>query len=202
MAASCAPASSRPARLHPRLQFRRLAALCASSSPAAGVVELSLARPGAGNALTRVAFAEIEQAFLGLEADSECLVILLTADGKDFCFGLDLTVHAPLLGGGGSGGSDAARRALALRRCKRGLISRRRGRALRCRPRTLGAGPSRLQNSDPRARRRAIASSAISVPPLPSRRPRPPHHPAQGSARARSRTPDRIRSRRPRSGRP
>jgi len=54
------------------------------------VAEVVLARPQAGNALNAQTFADLEAAFAALDVDPEVRVAILRAEGKAFCYGLDL----------------------------------------------------------------------------------------------------------------
>jgi len=55
-----------------------------------GLGEITLARPEKRNALDPVTIEELEEAFAAAEADDRVRVILLAAEGRDFCAGADL----------------------------------------------------------------------------------------------------------------
>jgi len=87
--------------------------LPASSPSYAHVWEVRLNRASAGNALSSSMFDELHAVFAALGARSHpCRAVLLTAEGKNFCFGLDLVEHAPLLS---LSGADPARAGFAMR---------------------------------------------------------------------------------------
>lgn len=78
------------------------------------VWEVRLSRPKSGNAMTSALFSELHAVFLALGTHSHSSrAILLTGDGANFSFGLDLVEHAPLFSV--RSGGDAARRGLVLR---------------------------------------------------------------------------------------
>jgi len=62
-----------------------------------GVARITLARPAQRNALDRTAAAELLQAFTSCAQHSETRVVLLDADGTDFCAGADLKALAAML---------------------------------------------------------------------------------------------------------
>jgi methylglutaconyl-CoA hydratase len=64
---------------------------------AGGVGRLTLARPEKKNALDRQAAIELVDALMEFEGDDDVRVVLLTADGDDFCAGADLGALAALL---------------------------------------------------------------------------------------------------------
>ncbi len=64
---------------------------------AGGVGRLALARPEKKNALDRQAAIELVDALMEFEGDDDVRVVLLTADGDDFCAGADLGALAALL---------------------------------------------------------------------------------------------------------
>lgn len=55
-----------------------------------GVAVVTLARPEKRNALDPATIDELEEAFAAAEADGRVRVVLLDAEGKDFCAGADL----------------------------------------------------------------------------------------------------------------
>jgi enoyl-CoA hydratase len=59
------------------------------------VAEVVLNRPEVGNSLNAQLFADIHDAFEALDADDQCRAIVLRAEGKAFCYGLDL-MSAPV----------------------------------------------------------------------------------------------------------
>ena len=64
-----------------------------------GVGRLTLARPEKKNALDRQAAVELSNGLKRLDADGSVRVILLDADGDDFCAGADLEALAAMLVG-------------------------------------------------------------------------------------------------------
>lgn len=71
-----------------------------------GVGRITLARPEKKNALDQEAARELHQALEQCEADDRVRVVLLAADGPDFCAGADLAALAEML----DAGSEAHRR--------------------------------------------------------------------------------------------
>jgi enoyl-CoA hydratase/carnithine racemase len=69
----------------------------------AGVVVLTLNRPGGNNAMTDQMFTEIERAALDLNQEDDLRVLILTGAGEAFCAGYDLA-DADRLGGLGAVG--------------------------------------------------------------------------------------------------
>jgi enoyl-CoA hydratase len=71
------------------------------------VAEVVLTRAAAGNALAARTFADLEAAFAALDADPDVRVVILRAEGKAFCYGLDLMAapvdFAPVLAEGLAG---------------------------------------------------------------------------------------------------
>ena len=63
----------------------------ALSAPAEGVVHVSLNRPKKLNAMNRAFWPEVTRCFKMLSADPECRAIVLSANGRIFTAGLDLT---------------------------------------------------------------------------------------------------------------
>ncbi len=63
-----------------------------------GVGRITLARPEKRNALDLAAARELRESLRELAADASVRVVLLTADGDDFCAGADLTALNALLG--------------------------------------------------------------------------------------------------------
>lgn len=63
----------------------------------AGVARVTLARPAKKNALDRDMAAELLQAFTSAAQHTETRVVLLAADGADFCAGADLDALARML---------------------------------------------------------------------------------------------------------
>lgn len=61
------------------------------------IARVTLARPEKKNALNRDMAAELLQAFTSCAQHVDTKVVLLTADGKDFCAGADLSALAELL---------------------------------------------------------------------------------------------------------
>lgn len=62
-----------------------------------GVARVTLARPEKKNALDRAAADELHDAFVALQRDAAVRVVLLDADGDDFCAGADLAALAGML---------------------------------------------------------------------------------------------------------
>jgi len=63
-----------------------------------GVARITLARPEKKNALDLAAARELRESLRELAADASVRVVLLAADGDDFCAGADLTALNALLG--------------------------------------------------------------------------------------------------------
>jgi methylglutaconyl-CoA hydratase len=61
---------------------------------ARGVGRVTLARPEQGNALDRQAVVDVSNALKRLDADGSVRVVLLDAEGRDFCAGADLAALA------------------------------------------------------------------------------------------------------------
>jgi len=74
------------------------------SSGAVG--RITLARPEKRNALDELAAEELARALGQLDADPSVRVVLLDADGEDFCAGADLAALEDML----EAGADAHRR--------------------------------------------------------------------------------------------
>jgi len=72
------------------------------SSPAEHVIEVKLNRPKKLNAMNKVFWREIRQAFEGIGQDTQWRAAILSANGKIFTAGLDLMDHSD----GFFGGSD------------------------------------------------------------------------------------------------
>ena len=60
------------------------------SRPVAGVVQLTLNRPGRLNAMTSQLVADLHASLDDVAADPEARVVILTGAGRGFCAGLDL----------------------------------------------------------------------------------------------------------------
>src|ERR1700749_2824552 len=60
------------------------------STPAAGVMLITLNRPGRLNALTAPVVAEFSAALDSVAADDRCRIVVLTGAGRAFSAGLDL----------------------------------------------------------------------------------------------------------------
>jgi methylglutaconyl-CoA hydratase len=78
-------------------------------SRAGGVGRITLARPEKKNALDRQMADEIVQALETLAADAETRVVLIDAEGEDFCAGADLDALEALLDAGREAQLDDAR---------------------------------------------------------------------------------------------
>ena len=99
-----------------------------------GIGRITLARPEKKNALDQLAAEELTQALEQHEADPSVRVVLLDADGEDFCAGADLAALEDML----AAGADAHRRdadALGrvfttMREMSRPVVGAVRGRAL------------------------------------------------------------------------
>jgi methylglutaconyl-CoA hydratase len=65
-----------------------------------GVGRITLARPEKKNALDLAAARELRESLRELAADASVRVVLLAADGDDFCAGADLTALGALVGAG------------------------------------------------------------------------------------------------------
>ena len=63
-----------------------------------GIGRITLARPEKKNALDLAAARELRESLREFAADSSVLVVLLSADGEDFCAGADLSALNALLG--------------------------------------------------------------------------------------------------------
>ncbi len=64
---------------------------------AGAIARITLARPEKKNALDYAAARELGEALHEIESDAECRVVVLAADGDDFCAGADLTALHSLL---------------------------------------------------------------------------------------------------------
>ena len=62
-----------------------------------GIGRITLARPEKKNALDRATAIELHAALLALDNDPDVLVVLLSADGDDFCAGADLEALESLI---------------------------------------------------------------------------------------------------------
>ncbi|WP_338597047.1 enoyl-CoA hydratase-related protein [Saccharopolyspora sp. SCSIO 74807] len=89
------------------------------TEPSPGVVVVALNRPDRSNAMTDTMFAELEHAALGLDAEDDCRVVIVTGTGANFCVGYDLADADELPGLGAMEMLDqqerAARALLAIR---------------------------------------------------------------------------------------
>lgn len=72
------------------------------SRPAAGVVQLTLHRPGQLNALNRELFGALHAALDAVAVDSECRCVVLTGSGRAFCAGGDMDEFSRFLDATGS----------------------------------------------------------------------------------------------------
>lgn len=99
-----------------------------------GIGRITLARPEKKNALDELAATELSEALHRLAADAEVRVVLLAAEGKDFCAGADLEALERALGADTTAQLRDAR-ALgnvfeAIRRLPQPVVAAVRGRAL------------------------------------------------------------------------
>ena len=100
----------------------------------AGIGRITLARPEKKNALDQTMATELHTALLSLDADSEVHVVLLAADGDDFCAGADLEALESLIEASRdeltSDAKALGRVFLAMRAMTKPVVAAVRGRAL------------------------------------------------------------------------
>ncbi len=103
---------------------------------AGAIGRLTLARPEEGNALDAASAHAIVDALMDFEADDEVRVVLINADGPDFCTGVDLEAVATSHGAGGSANdherdaTDIGRIFLTIRGMRKPVVAAVQGRAL------------------------------------------------------------------------
>lgn len=81
------------------------------AGPSPGVVVVALNRPDRSNAMTDTMFVELEHAALGLDAEDDCRVVIVTGTGANFCAGYDLAEAEDLPNLGAMGMLDQQERA-------------------------------------------------------------------------------------------
>ncbi len=100
----------------------------------AGIGRIVLARPEKKNALDKTTATELHSALLSLDEDPGVNVVLLSADGEDFCAGADLEALESLIDAGRdeleSDASALGRVFLAIRALAKPVIAAVHGRAL------------------------------------------------------------------------
>lgn len=98
------------------------------------VARVTLARPEKKNALDRETAAELLQAFTSAAQHTETRVVLLSADGPDFCAGADLTALAAMVDAPAAAHYEDAellgRVFIAIREMPKPVVAAVRGRAL------------------------------------------------------------------------
>jgi len=103
---------------------------------AGAIGRLTLARPEEGNALDTASAHAIVDALMEFEADDEVRVVLINADGPDFCTGVDLEAVASADGESASPGdherdaTDIGRIFLTMRGMRKPVVAAVQGRAL------------------------------------------------------------------------
>lgn len=108
--------------------------LFVTSSVAAGVAQITLARPEKRNALSPETIRQLQDALTAARRDEQVRVVVLRADGPDFCAGADLESLAGLVDAGVEAHRADARAFadlyLAMRSLAHPVIGSVRGRAL------------------------------------------------------------------------
>ncbi len=83
------------------------------------VATVALDRPDKANAMSATMWQELQSCFEWLDAEPSVRVVILAANGKHFCSGIDLGLFGSVTGAGSN--SETARKAEALRRTILGL---------------------------------------------------------------------------------